>query len=657
VPSVTTEPGERASLVPAFFRHHGFMAPGIRMFRVIGFAAKAAWVSAAFVVPMTFLAWSLWTTATETIDFSAKEMLGSQYARHIIALLDAAQQERRAATSAAADLPALAEKVATAFKAVAADEERFGASFKTGEAFQATRARYEQVLARPIAETPTATFATHTAFIAAAMELLADVADGSNLTLDPDLDSFYLMSAAVQQQPALIEQLGQLRGMGTAVLRAGTKTGEQHDTLTNAFAFAATYQTNLSKALQRATQAAGAHAKAIDEKEVLAANRDFLSAVKSQLLGASVNGDAAAFLAQANKAIERNYALNARIIDTLNTTLEQRVKRLRQTLWTQVTASVAGVLLALYLLVAFYRVTQGGIAEVARHLSEISRGNLTETPRPWGRDEAAQLMTTVAQTVETLRRVVQGVRNSAGEIEVASAEIATASSDLSRRTEETAAHLQRTSSAMEQMNGTVKQTAETAAGASLIVDGNAEVATRGGRIAAEVASTMDGIRDSSGRIAEIIGVIDGIAFQTNILALNAAVEAARAGEQGRGFAVVASEVRALAQRTATAAREVKSLIQSSVERVETGATVVGQAGTTMSDIVGNATRIKALIGEISHAAQEQSGGLADVSKAVVQLDVSTQQNAALVEQTAAAAEALRESAHRMNQEVAYFRIA
>jgi methyl-accepting chemotaxis protein len=655
-PAAVSAAVERTAAVPAFFQHHGVMAPGIRLFRVIGFPAKMAWVSAAFVLPLMFLAWSLWSTANESIAFSSKELQGTQYVRSVVALLDAAQQRRRAATVSAADLPEVAEKVAVAFKTAAEQEHHHGRAFATGDRFKAVQSLQGQLASQPVPGSPTATFAAHTAFIEAVQKLLADVADGSNLTLDPDLDSFYLMSAAVLQQPALIEQLGRLRGMGNAVLRQGILPSEQRDTLSAALASANNYLIELKRALGRARDADASLAQQAVEQEVLDANASFLAAVKAQIMGSAIAGDAPAFLAQANKAIVLNYSLNEQILRALDAKLVRRVAMLNLKLRVQIGVSVAGVLLAIYLLTAFYRVTRGGIAEVAAQLGEIAAGNLTKRPRPWGRDEVAQLMTTLAQTTESLRGVVHGVRHSAGEIEVASCEIASASVDLSRRTEETAAHLQRTSSAMEQINSTVRQTADTAAGASSIVESNAELATRGGQIVGNVVTTMDGIRDSSSRIGEIIGVIDSIAFQTNILALNAAVEAARAGEQGRGFAVVASEVRALAQRTAAAAREVKGLIQSSVERVQSGASVVGQAGTTMSDVVRTATRMKALMGEISHAANEQSTGLADVSRSVVELDTTTQQNAALVEQTAAAASSLRDSAARLNQEVAYFRI-
>jgi methyl-accepting chemotaxis protein len=208
-----------------------------------------------------------------------------------------------------------------------------------------------------------------------------------------------------------------------------------------------------------------------------------------------------------------------------------------------------------------------------------------------------------------------------------------------------------------QIGATVKQTADTAAGASDMVGRNAQVAAEGGQVVQQVVNTMGGIRDSSSRIADIIGTIDGIAFQTNILALNAAVEAARAGEQGRGFAVVAAEVRALAQRSGEAAREIKALIGTSVDQVESGSRVVSQAGSTMQDIVSNAERVKVLIAEISHGTGEQTAGLADVGRSVEQLDAMAQQNAALVEQTAAAAASLKDNADRLSREVSFFRLA
>jgi methyl-accepting chemotaxis protein len=242
-------------------------------------------------------------------------------------------------------------------------------------------------------------------------------------------------------------------------------------------------------------------------------------------------------------------------------------------------------------------------------------------------------------------------------VHTASGEIASASMDLSQRTEESAASLQQTTASMEQIAELVRQSTVTVAAATASVNDNARAAEQGGQVIAEVVKTMEGIRTSSSRIGEIISVIDGIAFQTNILALNAAVEAARAGEHGRGFAVVASEVRALAGRSATAAREIKSLINASIEQVESGSAVVGNAGDIMQAVVRNATRVVELMNQISTSAQQQNTGVSDVSVAVRDLDKATQQNAALVEQTAAASGALADQAERMSREVSFFKLA
>ncbi len=248
------------------------------------------------------------------------------------------------------------------------------------------------------------------------------------------------------------------------------------------------------------------------------------------------------------------------------------------------------------------------------------------------------------------------VRHAVGSIQVAANEIAAGSTDLSHRTEHTASNLQQTASSMEQLAGNVRHSADSAANANALAQTAASAASRGGDVMHQVVASMDQISGSSRRIADIIGTIDGIAFQTNILALNAAVEAARAGEQGRGFAVVAGEVRTLAQRSAEAAREIKSLIGASVESVETGSRLVRDAGSSMEDIVSGVKRVSDIIGEISAATAEQSSGIGQMNNAVTQLDQMTQQNAALVEQSAAAAESMRDQAQRLAEAVSSFRL-
>ena len=257
---------------------------------------------------------------------------------------------------------------------------------------------------------------------------------------------------------------------------------------------------------------------------------------------------------------------------------------------------------------------------------------------------------------ESLRRLVGEVRHTADSISTASNEIATGNQDLSARTEQAASNLQQTASSMEQLTGTVKQTADSATTANQLVSSASSVARRGGEVVTQVVSTMDEINASSKKIADIIGVIDGIAFQTNILALNAAVEAARAGEQGRGFAVVAGEVRSLAQRSAEAAKEIKALIGASVDKVESGSKLVADAGQTMQEIVGSVQRVTDIIGEITAAASEQSDGIGQVNTSVTQLDKMTQQNAALVEESAAAAESLKDQAQKLAAVVGTFRL-
>ena len=286
----------------------------------------------------------------------------------------------------------------------------------------------------------------------------------------------------------------------------------------------------------------------------------------------------------------------------------------------------------------------------------VARGELDGRVQVRGRDEVAQLLTALQHMTERLRDLVAGMRGAADSIATGSGQIAAGNTDLSRRTEQQAANLQQTAASMEELTAAVAANAGGARKATQLADAVASAAQHGGGVVTQVVQTMEAISASSRQIADITGLIDGIAFQTNILALNAAVEAARAGEQGRGFAVVAGEVRSLAQRSAEAAREIKSLIGGSVEKVETGSRQVAEAGQAMEEIVVKVRRVNDLIGEIASAAQEQSSGIGQVNQAVTQMDQVTQQNAALVEESAAAAKSLAEQAARLGEVVSVFKI-
>ncbi len=316
-------------------------------------------------------------------------------------------------------------------------------------------------------------------------------------------------------------------------------------------------------------------------------------------------------------------------------------------------ALIAGVALAVVITRSITRPIQQAV-QVA---TTVASGDLSARIEVKGNDETAQLLRSLSEMNDNLARVVGQVRTSSDSIATGSAQIATGNADLSQRTEEQASNLQQTAASMEQLSGTVRTNADTAVQANKLAAQASAAAAQGGEKVGAVIATMQDIATSSKKIADIIGVIDGIAFQTNILALNAAVEAARAGEQGRGFAVVASEVRSLAGRSADAAKEIKTLIGASVERVEVGTKQVDEAGSSMNEIVAQVQRVSQLIGEISSATAEQATGIGQVGDAVTQLDQVTQQNAALVEESAAAAESLKQQAAQLAQLVSVFRVA
>ncbi|MBS7779754.1 methyl-accepting chemotaxis protein [Acidovorax sp. CCYZU-2555] len=364
-------------------------------------------------------------------------------------------------------------------------------------------------------------------------------------------------------------------------------------------------------------------------------------------------------------ASETAFVAITETVGRLNALSQQRAKEAQQAAAAAYDAAriwvVAGVGLSAIIAALFGALVTRSVTRPARQAvdaaNHIAQGDLSQAIAPGNKDEMGDLLQALQRMQTSLVQTVNSVRNNAEGVATASAQIASGNSDLSGRTEEQASALEQTAASMEQLGSTVRQNADNARQANQLALNASAVAVQGGDVVAQVVGTMKGINDSSRKIADIIGVIDGIAFQTNILALNAAVEAARAGEQGRGFAVVASEVRSLAQRSAEAAKEIKSLISASVERVAQGTHQADLAGETMTEVVGAIRRVTDIMGEISAASSEQSTGVAQVGEAITQMDQATQQNAALVEESAAAADSLQRQAQDLVQAVAVFRLA
>jgi len=651
----------RARGIPEFFRYHGIWAPGVRLFRSIDFKAKALTISLIFSIPLAWVSWQYFGDKAAAIAFSSKEREGVAYARQVMPLLSALQHHR---TQALADVRKQSAGTTTAqaheaVEALAAQlaqrQQALGTDLSTGKPYQAFIDTRRQ-LASAAAGFDTV-MASHGEQIDKLITLLAASTDGSNLTLDPDIDTYYLMDASMFRLPLVIEYVSQLGELGAGMLGSQAANPAQLRKATELIVLANGQIQAIRDGLDKVYAYNNEVKAAIQADETLRLASVFVKQAEGALLRPEgPQGAADTHLAQARQSAEALTLLTSRATTRMDELIGTRVHGMVTARTGTAMVMLLCVLGAGYLFLSFKKVLDGGLREIAFHLDAMRDGNLTTQPKAWGGDEVARLISALVQMQGSLAEIVNQVRASSNALLMGASEISSGSMDLSARTEANAASLEQTSAAMGNMAHSVNVSADSSRSAATIAHNNADAASHGKGVIQQVINSMSAVKASSGKIGDIIGVIDGIAFQTNILALNAAVEAARAGEQGKGFAVVASEVRALALRSATAAREIKALITDSMGRVDESTQVIQTAGKTMEDLVANADHIHALLQEISRTAAEQSVGITEIGVALQTLDQSTQQNAALVEETAAASSSVKDLAQQLTDRVSMFKV-
>ena len=506
---------------------------------------------------------------------------------------------------------------------------------------------------------PQASFAQHTELITQLFKINDALIDHFGLNIDPGKDSYHLIDTALLRLPQLTETLGRLRGKGSGMLALKEVSLDERISLAGTAESAKNLNSVIKASLDKVVEINPALKDKLDglsqnafSSGVTAVQLALTKLIKADQLTLAPTE----YYTQLTDAIDAQFKLNDAALSELNGILNARQSDLRTT---QITL-LAVVLLMIALTGLAGWIVLHAITDPLQNAIGIAKkiavGDLTSNIEVNGTDETAELIHALKEMNQSLMRIVSDVRVATDTIATGSAQIASGNMDLSSRTEQQAGSLEETASSMEELTSTVKQNADNARQANSMALSASEVAVKGGSVVAQVVDTMGAINHSSKKIVDIIGVIDGIAFQTNILALNAAVEAARAGEQGRGFAVVATEVRNLAQRSAAAAKEIKSLIGDSVERVDAGARLVDQAGATMQEIVDSIRRVTDIMGEITAASQEQTAGIEQVNIAITQMDDTTQQNAALVEEAAAAAQSMQNQANNLSMAVSVFKL-
>ena len=558
--------------------------------------------------------------------------------------------------------PAAGERVTEAMEAATARLAGAHIPAEQQAAWQQARQTWQQLEAKVAQKQlqQAQSTAQHTALIASIMRISDELLHFYGLQVETEVGPHALIQAALVSTPMLGEKLGILRAQGSGFLARHELPPFNKGVVSSLHQRAQELQAQAFTDFARALQAEPAYRSGLEAltQQAQTQVRQALELATREVLEApELTLAPQTYFDTFTRTIDGLYELNAQALTQLDATLQQRQARLQNMLWLQAVVMVVLLVLGVVMIAAFANSIRTPLLQAVELADAVAEGDLAGPPLPNGSDEVGHVLHALQAMRSQLIQVVQRVRLSADGVATASVQIAQGNQDLSMRTENQASALQETSAAMEEMTATVGQNADSAAQATQLAANASLIASHGGEVVTQVVQTMHGIHASSGRMADIIGVIDSIAFQTNILALNAAVEAARAGEAGRGFAVVAGEVRQLAQRSAQAAREISGLINESLNSVQQGNALAERAGQTMEEVVQAVRRVSDIMGEISAASREQSQSVGQVGDAVAQMDQTTQQNAALVEEMAAAANSLQSQAQELVQGVAVFRLA
>ena len=641
---------------------HAIVTPAVLLMQRLRLLPKFALVTLVFIAPLLFVASLLFSELGKSLSAAEQERAGLRYAIQLENATRLVQQHRalrHMQLSGNAEAARRTAELRTGIGRALADIDitlRNAASFGTSGDWNQVKQAWQTIESGLANAKAKESYAAHTKLLDNMSKLSALVADKSGLTRDPDVDSVHLADAMVQMLPAIADNLANIAGRGAAYIDTGLFEANEDVMLQSGVVVARRDLARVPPQFDAVFRENPALRASLESQLAsIGTALSFLDRAQSEVLNSFNQTSGLQFYDAGAKSIDALYATASNSATALDGLLVKRIAR-HSSHRNLIAASVFTALaIAAYLLAGFYVSFSREVAKLENAVERAAGGDLATRISSDAADEIGDLVNAFGQMNTGLARLVTAVRGGSEAVTQTSSQIAADNSDLAARTEAQASSLEQTASSMEELTAIVKQNSDSAAQASRLVESATEVALKGGEAVSQVIGTMSAIKESSCRIIDIITVIDGIAFQTNILALNAAVEAARAGEQGRGFAVVAAEVRALAQRSAGAAKEIKSLIESSVEQIDGGNRLANAAGGTMKEIVDSVHHVADLMNDIASASREQSMGIEQVNQAIGQMDEVTQRNAALVEDAALAAESLQEHAAKLSHAVSAFK--